>query len=174
MNEGLTLNSAVTDTSSYTIEFRVRIEDSVSGWNKFVDFKNRTSDSGLYTLNGEVRFFPVANGGGSLTTGVDYTIGLERSAAGVVRVFLDYRELFSFNDTSSLAVPTSNILHFFIDDQTVTGEAFAGSVDLIRIHDDASTFGQSPAAVPEPISAAVWGTGLVAGVIARRRSRSKK
>lgn len=174
LNEGLTLNSAVTDTSNYAIEFRLRLDDNVAGYKKLVDFQELNSDDGLYVFEGSLIVYPESSTGGLLSAGIDYTVGLERSA-DVVRVFLDGSEVFQFTDSSSYTVSASNILNFFMDDiVTSQFESFAGSVDFIRIHDDASTFGQSPAAVPEPFSAAVWGTGLVAGVIARRRSRSKK
>ena len=100
----------------------------------------------------------------------DVTVGLAR-AAGSISVFLDGALQFSTAD-SGQAVSGANILNFFEDD-TVTGqgEAFVGSVDWIRIHDDATTFGTAPSAgVPEPLTLLLTGLGLAfTGFASRRR-----
>lgn len=171
-DQGLRLTDALSDTSNYGIEFRFRFDDDVSGYGKLIDFQDLASDDGLYVLNNQVNFYPVGTTGGLMNAGTDYTVGVERKN-DIVSVFLDGTLLFDFlDDTGFYAVSGGNILNFFQDDTPVSGESFAGSVDFVRIHTDSSTFGQSPAAVPEPLSATVWGVGLIGAFIARRRKAS--
>src|SRR5262249_32305612 len=48
--QGPSLSSAVSPTT-YSLEMLFRIDDT-SSYRKLLDFKNRTSDDGLYNLNG--------------------------------------------------------------------------------------------------------------------------
>ena len=168
-NEGLELTSALLDTSNYGIEMKLRSDDSVSGWNKLIDFEQLSSDSGLYVFEGDLFFWylPSANSP-MISIGTDFIVGLERKA-GIISVFLDGALRYTAIDTLGEAVSSSNILNFLVDDTAITGEAFAGSVDWIRIHEDSSTFGQAPSAVPEPASLAMWGLGAIGMMFARRK-----
>ena len=152
-NQGLRLTSALPSITDYGIEFKFRIDGSTSGYNKLIDFQDLTSDFGLYVFDGSLDFFTVAGGGGSITAGEDVVVGLERKA-GLLKGFVDGTEVFSGTDPGLQAVPGSNILNFFEDD-TATGkfESFAGSVDWIRIHDSAATFGTVPVVIPLPAAA---------------------
>ena len=177
-NEGLRLTSALPSTTDYGIETRLRVDDSVVGYNKLIDFQDLSSDLGLYIFNGQITFYTLSSNFGSVSVGTDFTLGLARSA-GSIQVFLDGVSLFTVADASNQAVPLLNVLNFFIDDNT-TGqrESFAGSVDFIRIHNDSSTFGTEPqpATVPEPTSLAFLGaaTAMGFGASFRRKLAEKK
>lgn len=167
LNQGLKLNSALLDTSNYGVEFRVRVNDSLSSYNKLLDFQDLGSDLGLYILNGQITFYTTSGTGGSLPLGSDFTLGFER-AAGTVRIWVDNALILSFSD-SGQAVSGPNILNFFEDDfSTGQSEAFEGSVDWIRIHEDSSTFGLG--AVPEPTSLAIFGAICILGSGRRRKA----
>ena len=96
---------------------------------KLIDFKNLTSDNGLYTNNGALSFFDnlAATGGILNVVPGDYVqIVLTRDGASdLVTAYTDGVQAFSFTDTTDLAViddPNSpnEFLHFFIDDGMTT------------------------------------------------------
>ncbi len=167
-NQGLRLDLALLDTSNYGIEFKVRIDDNLSGYKKLIDFQSLSSDIGLYTLGSQVNFYDGGGYHGTIALGTDFTLGLERKA-GTVSIFLNGDLIDSFDDNFyTNAVSSANILNFFVDDfVTSQSESFAGSVDFIRIHQDASTF----SAVPEPSSFLLVGLAVFGAVGRRRRVR---
>ncbi len=139
-NQGLTLSNGLVDPANYSIETIFNFT-TLSGFRKIVDFKNRTSDNGLYDLNTALNFFPVTTGpAGAFSAGVNAHLVLTRD--GVTKLVTGYvngvsQSSFSFTDSSDFAVFTgpSNIAQFFIDDPGTGGEASAGVVDRIRIYD---------------------------------------
>lgn len=178
-NQGLRLDSALPG-ADYGIEMRFQMNDSVAGYNKFLDYQQLAADQGAYILNGQLSMY--AFGGmyaptlATVTLNTDFTIGIVR-AAGSIEVFLDGVSQFTATDPSNYANPSPSILYFFMDDNTTGSESFVGSVDFIRIHNDASTFGQNPSAsaAPEPASSslmALCGLAALAGEVQRRRRAS--
>ncbi len=58
-----------------------------------------------------------------------------------------------------------------MDDDETDEETMVGSVDWIRIHDDASTFGSSPSVVPAPGALLLGSMGIgLAGWLKKRKS----
>ncbi|ASP49500.1 PEP-CTERM sorting domain-containing protein [Cognaticolwellia beringensis] len=168
-NQGLKLTSALSNTSDYAIEMRLRVIDSLISWNKLIDFSNLVSDNGLYLLNGNFDFYVSGSNplGGPVNLNEFFTIAFVRSA-GVITTHFNGVALTPFNDSSNQAVPSANILNFFEDDTDTGGrESFVGAVDFIRIHDDASTFGTAPINVPEPSTLAIFALGMI-GLASRR------
>jgi hypothetical protein len=155
-NQGLRLTSALPSTTDYAIELSFQMNDSLSGYNKLIDFQDLVSDNGQYVFRGELSFYDIGPTGGSVLLNTDFTVGLARSA-GSIELFLNGTLLGIKADFSGQAVPGSNILNFFEDD-TITGqsESFVGSVDFIRIHDDSSTFGTAPVPEPATLMAMPW------------------
>jgi hypothetical protein len=67
-NMGLSLSNVVGANDPYSIDVHFYFNDvnaSLNGYQRILDFKNRTSDDGFYSLNGAARFFTVGNGGTS-------------------------------------------------------------------------------------------------------------
>lgn len=171
LNQGLSLNNAFASTSSYSIEIKFQVNaPSTSSWRKLIDFENLTEDTGFYFFGSSsaapfgIQFYPVVgNGPGVIPLNTDVEVRLTRNGiTNEVEGFLNNVSQWKFIDTFNNAVPSGNLLTFFIDD-TVTSrlEAFGGSVDYIRISDNSVV-------VPEPSSFIIW-TLLGLTIICRKR-----
>ena len=130
----------VVGSSEYTIEVLFRF-DLTPGFRKVIDFKNGSTDDGVYLLDGCLIFFPKEQ---DALTGIGsdsyVQIVLTRDAADRVVGYVDGVPQFAFNDRGGLAkVGGSNSLRFFVDDVTTTGEWSSGAVSQIRLFDQALT-----------------------------------
>jgi hypothetical protein len=147
-NQGLTLSnwvSGAATSGNYTIEMRFRF-DKVSGYNRTIAYKGRTTDAGSYVLNGNLNFFPLTSSLASPVTPDNYiTMFFARNGStGTFQNFVRDVTALSFSDTGSNAVfsqPNNEVL-FFIDDTVVPNEVSAGAVDYIRFYDTALTEAQ--------------------------------
>ena len=153
----------------YTVAAVVRL-DTISGYRRILDFKNASSDTGLYNLNGNLDFYPVADGSlGPIAAGAYVQVALTRAADGTVTGYVNGVQQFSFADSSSLAViDGSNVLRFFKDDNVVQNENSSGAVARIRIWDGALSATQvaalEPAATADLSVAVVPDSGSAATV----------
>jgi hypothetical protein len=136
---------------AYTVAALVRL-DTISGYGRILDFKNAASDDGLYNLNGNLVFYPVAGGSaGPMTAGAYVHVVLTRAADGTVSGYVNGVQQFSLADSSNLAViDSSNVLRFFKDDNAVPNENSSGAVARIRIWNGALTAAQVAALEPAP------------------------
>jgi hypothetical protein len=165
--------SGVIANGVYTIVILFEF-DTVRGYRKVLDFKNGTSDSGLYVFNDFLSFFPGVIGTATLTPNVYYQVVLTRDAAGTVTGYIDGVQQFSFSDTSQLAeIDSNNALRFFRDDNVQGTESSGGSVARIRLYDAALTAAQVAAldriAAP-PTAASVTVRGRI--LVGKRRGLS--
>jgi len=138
-------NSGVLPDNAYTIVTLFEF-DSVSGFNRIVDFKNGTSDNGLYVQGGKLRFFPNAQQGTTPVPANKYVqVVFTRNSTGAVAGYVNGDRQFRFTDASGDAVIGSDdVLRFFKDNTSGagTGEESAGSVARIRLYDFALTAGE--------------------------------
>lgn len=150
-NQGLTLSNGlggVPDT--YSIEMVFRLADP-TGYRALIGFKNQTQNEGLYSNDSALDFFDIVPGptaagpSGAFTANQDVHLVITRDGAtDKFSAYINGVLQFSFTDSSDLASFTgpNNIIHFFMDDTVVTGQAGAGVVDFIRIYNAELTAAQ--------------------------------
>ena len=182
-NQGLNVGSALGNPGDYSILMDFSFA-SLTGYRKILDFKDRTSDNGLYNLGGMLDFFPVAAGGPVFSADTLARVILTRDAAtNTVTGYVNGALQLTFNDGSSLATfsGTNNIIRFFEDDSSTSGEASAGLATKIQIYSgalsaaDAERLGGPSAiptdGVPEPTALTLAGLGLLSlGVVRRMKA----
>src|SRR6516162_4778105 len=158
VNEGLSL-SGTGAFDVYSIDIRFYFDDvnaSSNGFQRILDFKNRQSDSGLYSESGQLVLFAVSgsNTGSQVhdfTNGTMADLLVTRNASGLFSAFVNGHLAFSVMDTNGATTFSGpgNIINFFMDDLvSFAPEAGTGFVDRIQV----TTF--PAAAVPGPIAGA--------------------
>ena len=176
-NQGPSLGG-FSNTAVYSIAIEFSF-DNLGGYRKIIDFKSRTSDTGLYAFGSGLNFYPVTTATNQFTAGQATRLVVTRDAAGTFTGNIGDSAVISFLDSSNLATITSD-LHFFRDDfATGQFESEAGFVNYIKIYDTALTaeqvagLGGGTGSIPEPASWAMMiaGFGLV-GAAMRRRGRT--
>ena len=163
VQQGLSLSgTGAFDVYSIDIHFYFdNVSASFNGYQRILDFQNRTSDSGLYDLNGSLQLF-ASSGTGDPHAGTSYPVFtngtmadllVTRNASGLFSAYVNGNLAFSVMDTDGATrfSGPGNIMYFFIDDlQTLINfppEAGSGFVDFIQVT-------VPPAAVPAPIAGA--------------------
>ncbi len=133
----LTGVDGIVDARGYTVELLFRF-DRVDGYRKIIDFRNRVSDTGLYSLDGCLSFFDETTAPRpALEAGRFVHVVLVRDAAGTVVGYIDGVAQLSLHDRRELAVVDSgDTLLFFGDDVETHGrESSSGAVARIRVYD---------------------------------------
>jgi uncharacterized delta-60 repeat protein/uncharacterized repeat protein (TIGR01451 family) len=151
MGNGLSLSptTGVVPNGTYSIVARFRF-DTVSGFRRILDFKNATSDNGLYAESGNLRFFPYAGGSGTPITANTYVqVALTRDSAGTMVGYVNGVQQFSVSDAANQfgVISSANSLRFFRDDGA---EHSAGRVTRIRLFDAALTAAEVANLEPPP------------------------
>ncbi len=139
-NNGLALapTSGAIPSQSYTVVMLFAFTN-VNNARRILDFKNGTSDSGLYCFFGELAFRSpsLVRGGNSIAPNVYVQVALTRDTAGNVAGYVNGVRQLNFVDSAGAAViDSSNALRFFRDNTggSPVGEASAGSVARIRLY----------------------------------------
>lgn len=136
--QGSTAGVIPRDTYAIVVDFRF---SAVDGYRRIIDFKDGTSDNGLYDQSGALVFYGGSSGSQTPITasqGGDpyHEVTLTRSSSGMVIGSVDGIEQFSFDDTGGDAViHPGQTLRFFKDDNVFPGEESAGAVADIRLYD---------------------------------------
>jgi hypothetical protein len=194
VNQGPSLSNGLADGGIYSVETYFSIANTAS-WVKLIDFWNRSSDHGLYSLGGQmVQINPGFNVSPATLFAPDVMAHLviTRDASDFYQAFVNGSLIFALADGGGLYTKFTgpdNVIHFFRDDIPTGGEVSAGFVDYIRIYDGALN-GEQVASryanradqleglpddgvvTPEPVTMVLLGSGLCAiGAARRRRSQ---
>jgi hypothetical protein len=145
--------------NAYTIVVLLRMSQ-LGGFDRLLDLKNGTSDTGVYLYNGSLRFYPSSATGSKVVANNDWAqVVVTRAADGTVRGFVDSVQQWQFSDSNGFGVISSdNRLIFFRDNLSGggTGEQSAGAVARVRLFDrplsqsEINNLGQTPA-TPCPV-----------------------
>jgi hypothetical protein len=158
---GVVLSPAtgVINTGEYTIEVLFRFH-RIESWRKIIDFKNGTDDSGLYSLDGHLNFFPTEIATSRSIEADTYAqVVLTRVASGKVAGYVNGVRQFSFRDVDGFAViDPDDTLRFFKDDKITRGEQAKGAVSRIRLYDGALTPTEVAALACQQIPNAICGS----------------
>lgn len=166
----------------YSIVLNASVSIAGTSITKVFDFKNLTTDAGLYISNatGLLQFIDNSSatvvGGTSaipVLTGVYFQLTLTRTAAGVLTAYQDGTQAFQFTDTGNLAT-LGNLLTVFKDDNlgaSGSAENTSGNLARLRLYNEVLTPAQVAAlTVPEPSTwATLAGGGFVLGFVVLRR-----
>lgn len=111
---------------------------NVNGYRRIFDFKNGTSDTGLYVSDGNLNFYNAAGGSGSPIAANTYVqVVLTRTSVGIVTGYVNGVQQFSFDDSANglAVIDSNNALRFFKDNASggVSGEESGGTVARIRL-----------------------------------------
>jgi hypothetical protein len=160
VNEGLSLRGTRA-FDVYSIDIRFYFDDvfaSINTYQKIIDFKNRTSDSGLYSVSGQLVLFSSSGSGDpsgesfahDFANGMMADLLVTRNASGLFSTFVNGHLAFSVMDTNGATTFSGpgNIINFFMDDLvSFAPEAGTGFIDRIQVT-------VPPAAVPGPVAGA--------------------
>lgn len=121
--------------TSYTLIATFRF-DETSSWRRIFDFKDGSSDWGLYGYNGRLQFYAVATGSEAVVKSSEYSeVALTRDESGTVRGYVDGVLQFTFNDSSGHALVNANdVLVLFRDDRVVRNEHTSGRIARFRVY----------------------------------------
>ena len=134
-NSGVALfnSNTVVPNSAYTMVVLFKF-DNLTGYRRIGDFKNGTSQTGAYLLNG--RFEAEATTTTALLAGTFFQAVIVRESNGHVRAYRDgVLRVDIANDNGLYQISTDNVLRFAQDDFIFGGEASAGNLARLRLYD---------------------------------------
>jgi uncharacterized protein (TIGR03437 family) len=140
-NNGLALTptAGLITSQSYTVVLLVSFT-ATNGYRRLIDFKNGTSNRGLYVYFGRLIFLSsrLEEGGGVTITPNNFVqVAVTRNSAGTFTGYVNGVRQFSFTDTQGdAAIDVNQTLRFFRDNAG-DGEASAGQVARLRLYNEA-------------------------------------
>jgi hypothetical protein len=179
-NKGPSLTGAI-NASNYSILMDFSIANT-NGYRKLIDFKDKSVDRGLYNQNGGLNFYlSAANTNIGLNPNTLARLVLTRdSSTQQVTGYVNGVQQISFTDSGNDAVFSSNVAHFFQDDNaTGGGEASAGFLSKLSIYDGALSSqdlgGAGNGGTPVPTPALLPGlVGLGLSAVRKRKAVAQK
>ena len=123
--------------TEYSIEMYFRFTNS-TGFFRIIDFKNRTSDFGLYATATQVQFFDelTVNDIAFASNTYVHLVLTRNSATEEVKIYINGAQIGSFVDDQGKALPNvDNVFNFFRDDLVFGNEAQPGRIALLKLYD---------------------------------------
>lgn len=118
----------------YTIVVKFRF-DSVSSFNRLIDFDRALSDTGPYVFDGQFVYYTNRiNTITNIEADEWVNVVLTRSRAGRLRGYVDGQQVFDFTATTVGKIGSLNTLRFFRDNDN--REETSGAVSRIRLYND--------------------------------------
>ncbi|HEX4418258.1 MAG TPA: hypothetical protein VH165_10190 [Kofleriaceae bacterium] len=139
-DEGLIATGVVPRTYTIDLEF---VFDNVDSWRKIIDFKDLSTDEGLYVYDNCLQFVVVSGttfqtSPPLLSPRTPARITLSRDAAGTVVGAINGLSVLTFADTAGVgAVQLDTGVTFFVDDSVTNTEVSSGAVSRIRVYNAA-------------------------------------
>ena len=135
--DGATLQAAI-EPDNYSIEIDFSI-DAVTSYRKLIDFRELSSDFGLYVDDGKLHFYDVEESSTVLfQPGGSYTLRITRDGdTGEFAAYVDGELVFSFDDNLQRAVFPNSVVSLFLDDEDTQNEETGGALHGVRIYDPA-------------------------------------
>jgi hypothetical protein len=124
-------------TESYSVEMYFQFANN-TGFRRIIDFKNRTSDFGLYSTASVLQFYDaITINTSALIAGQFVHLVVTRdSASQVVNMYVDGALAGSFVDATGLGLlDADNVMNFFQDDLVFGGEAQPGTISMLKLYD---------------------------------------
>jgi hypothetical protein len=127
---GFELDTEDSLTTTYTIFLKFTFDD-YSGYNKIIDYLNRSADTGFYMYDDKINFYDLGTSTSSFTTGEPLTLMVTRSStggnAGVFTVYsyngTTFTKELEVTDNDGQSIPAVSTVHpggthlgFFYDD----------------------------------------------------------
>lgn len=140
ISTGLVLQDPVNyfPQDNYTIEllFKFTTQPYPSFWKKIIDFKNRTSDRGLYLYGDNLQMYGQYTGVSNIAQpNVWFRLFLTRDGTtDSIKGYINNSLEIELEDTDGSGIFT-NALILFKDDIVVSGEESAGVIDYVRVYD---------------------------------------
>jgi hypothetical protein len=146
-NNGLQFDNAAAGNflgETYSIEMYFKFLVN-TGFNRVIDFKNRTQDQGVYATPSTLGFFEgIDIQTPAFVSGQYVYLCITRdSATQNVNIYID--GVFSGNFTDSLergTIDSSQVLNFFQDDLVFGGEAAPGNLAFLKLHTNEISAGE--------------------------------
>ncbi len=141
-NSGVQFDNAAAGnfiTGTYSVEMYFQFLDN-SGFKRILDYKNQTSDFGLYITATLMQFYDVftVNTTAFVANQYVHLVVTRDSTSKEVNMYVDGSLLGSFTDSTDLAtLDGANVLNFFQDDLLFGGEARPGRIALLKIYSNA-------------------------------------
>jgi hypothetical protein len=123
--------------NDYSVEMYFKFSTS-NGFFRIMDYKNQTSDLGLYATNTELQFYDelTVNTIAFATPDYVHLVLTRNGVSNLVSIYLNGSLIGSFTDSGNKAVlDGSNVLNFFQDDLIFGGEAQPGTIAMLKLYD---------------------------------------
>lgn len=124
---------------TYTLIAVFRFDETTS-WRRIFDFKNATSDWGLYGYFGRLNFYNITTGPDEVVKQAEYIeVAISRDDVGHVRGYVDGSMQIDFDDSwrGEALTNEDDLLVLFRDDQVVPNEHTSGRINRLRVYDRA-------------------------------------